>query len=169
MLAAAFGAVEQILLLEGQAAHSAPIRERGATRKSPGEPGEREMEEPSCMVNKELYSQEQARKGWTWRFSPWDPKLASVTLPCDPVVSIPLQSHLFVPFFLQLEVGGVRGMTKPCAIRFFSLFLLYLTSVTLCPDLPLQVAAQVAQFLGTRHSYSSGNIEGHWECVKGWF
>lgn len=86
-----------------------------------------------------------------------------------PVVSIPLQSHLFVPFFLQLEVGGVRGMTKPYAIRFFSLFLLYLTSVTLCPDLPLQVAAQVAQFLGTRHSYSAGNIEGHWECVKGWF
>lgn len=117
------------------------------------------MKEQSCMTNKELFSQ--ARTGWTWRFSPWDPKLASVTLPCDPVVSILLQSCLFVPFFLQLEVGGMRGMTKPYAIRFFSLFLLYLTSVTLCPGLPLQVAAQVAQFLGTRHSYSAGNLEGH--------
>lgn len=62
--------MEEILLLQGQAAHSAPIRERGATRKSPGEPGETEMEEQSCMVNKELCSQEQARTDWTWRFSP---------------------------------------------------------------------------------------------------
>lgn len=113
------------------------------------------------MAKKKICSQEQARTGWTWRFSPWDTKLASVTLPCDPIVSIPLQSCLFVPFFLQLDVTGVRGMTLPYAIRFFSLFLFYLTLVILCPGLPLQVAAQVAQFLSTRHSYSAGNPEGH--------
>lgn len=63
------------------------------------------------MAKKEICSQMHARTGWTWRFSPWDPKLASVTLLRDPVVSIPLQSCLFVPFFSQLDVGGVRGMT----------------------------------------------------------
>lgn len=33
--------------------------------------------------------------------------------------------------------------------------------MALCPGLPLHMTAQVAQFLGTRHSYSAGSPEGH--------
>lgn len=104
--------------------HAALLSGQGCSWGNSGGAWEGATEEQLHMTSKELCPQGQTSTGWTRGFPHWDPKLASVISPCTPVASILCQSCLFVPFFLQLDAGGVGGMTKPYPSGFqFVLFL----------------------------------------------
>lgn len=80
-------------------------------------------------------------------------------------------SVLFLcPFLLAIRCRRGGGYDPTLFQQIFNLFFFFLTLVALCPGSPLQVAAQVALFLGMRCSYSAREPRRtlH-EYVKGWF
>lgn len=145
--------------------HAALLSGKGCNWGHSRDAWEGATDEKSRMARKELCSQGQTAQA-IGGFPPWDPKLASVIPPCAPVASSPCRSCLFVPFFLQFDVGGV-GNSSPSDFQ----FVLFLFDF----HYPLP-------WLALAGGSSSGPVPGHkaflfsWEprrtlheYVKGWF